>query len=227
MRRLFGYIALAVLSAAGLRAQRDPGVIARSSPLSVPLFNGTDLTGLTLVTSDGADIAAVCHVTPDGTLAVAGKPVGYLLASGTYANYRLHVEWRWPAAANPKSNGGVLLHIASGPIDRKTWPLCFQVQTKLNRAGDLLPMAGAAFANPLSTPPGAAIPQLNRLEASSEKPFGEWNTCDVVSRDGALECTINGVLQNKVSGCKPAAGQIGIQLEGFPYELRNLRISPP
>ena len=40
-----------------------------------------------------------------------------------------------------------------------------------------------------------------------------------------LECTINGVQQNRVTGCQPAAGQIGIQLEGAPYELRNIRIT--
>jgi hypothetical protein len=212
------------------RAQAQPGdatsLIAQGAELGTPLFDGKDLTGLTLVTPNAADIAQVCQVTTDGTLSVAGKTVGYLLLPGNYANYRLHVEWRWPADASPRSNSGVLVHIASGPIDRKTWPLSFQVQTKLNRGGDLLPMAGASFAEPLSTAPGAMTPQLNRQQPPSEKPLGEWNTCDVVSRDGTLECAINGVRQNKVSGCKPAAGQVGIQLEGFPYELRKLWISP-
>ena len=112
---------------------------AQAPAAAADLLNGKDLTGWTLVTSLPSDIAVVCHVAADGTVAVAGKPVGYLLAAGTYTNYRLHVEWRWPASAAKNSNGGVLVHISSGPIDRKTWPLCFQVQTKLLRAGDLLP----------------------------------------------------------------------------------------
>jgi hypothetical protein len=199
---------------------------AQSPSAPADLFNGKDLTGWSLVTSKGADIATVCHVTPDGVMTVAGKPIGYLLADGTYSNYKLHAEWRWPADAVKNSNSGFLIHIASGPIDRNTWPLCFQVQTKLNRGGDILPMAGATFAEPLSTPPGARTPQIDRQHPSSEKPLGEWNVCDVVCRDGTLECTINGVMQNRVTGCKPAAGQIGIQLEGFPYELRNIRIEP-
>jgi len=202
-------------------------VAARAqTPAPTNLFNGVDLTGWTLVTSEGADIATVCRVTADGVMAVAGKPVGYLLAAGTYKNYQLHAEWRWPADAVKNSNSGFLVHIASGPIDRNTWPLCFQIQTKLTRGGDILPMAGAKFAEPLSTPPGAATPQINRQHDSSEKPLGEWNTCDIVCRDGALECTVNGVVQNRVTGCQPASGQIGIQLEGFPYELRNIRIAP-
>jgi hypothetical protein len=199
---------------------------ARSPATAMDLFNGKDLAGWSLVTSQNADIASVCHVTADGVMTVAGKPIGYLLAAGTYSNYKLHVEWRWPADAVRNSNSGILIHIASGPIDRNTWPLCFQVQTKLNRGGDILPMAGATFAEPLSTPPGTKNPQINRQNPSSEKPLGEWNVCDVVCRDGALDCTLNGVVQNHVTGCKPAAGQIGIQLEGFPYELRNIRIEP-
>ena len=156
---------------------------------------------------------------------MAGKPIGYLLADGSYKNYQLHVEWRWPADAVKASNSGILVHIGSGPIDRNTWPLCFQVQTKVTRAGDIIPMAGAKFAEALSTPAGAPTPQLFRQnKESSEKSLGEWNSCDVTCRDGVLECTVNGVAENRVTGCQPAAGKIGIQLEGFPYELRNIRI---
>ncbi len=199
---------------------------ADASSAPTDLFNGRDLSGWSVVTPGGADVAAVCHVTADGVMAVSGKPIGYLLVAGTHTNYKFHAEWRWPADAAKKSNSGFLMHIASGPILNKTWPVCFQVQTKLTRAGDLLPMAGAKFAEPLSTPPGAVTPQLNRLNPSSEKPLGEWNTCDVVCKEGALECSVNGVVQNRVSGCQPSSGQIGVQLEGYPYELRSVRIEP-
>ena len=86
-------------------------------------------------------------------------------------------------------------------------------------------MAGAKFAEPLTTPPGAKTPQLDRQQLS-EKPLGEWNTCDVLCLNGALECSVNGVKQNRVTGCQPSSGRIGLQLEGYPYELRNIRITP-
>ncbi len=202
-------------------------VLVRADPPAkfTDLFNGKDLTGWEYITTPAADITTVCTVKPDGVIAVAGKPVGYLATSGSYDNYRLHAEWRWPAAAAKNSNSGILLHIASGPKDR-AWPLCFQMQLKLQRAGDLLPMAGAAFAEKLSTAPDAKTPQLDRKADSSEKPLGEWNSCDIVCRDGAIDVTVNGVLQNHVTKCQPAAGQIGFQLEGTPYELRNVRIEP-
>ncbi|HVW21923.1 MAG TPA: DUF1080 domain-containing protein [Opitutaceae bacterium] len=217
-RTLLPTLALIGLAAAPARAD--------VTPPDLSLFNGKNMTGWTLVTPQNAPIDSVCHATPDGAMAVAGKPIGYLLSDADYPNYRLHVEWRWPADAAKNSNSGILVDLKGGPVDRDTWPVSIQVQTKTGRAGDLLPMAGATFAEPLSTPPGAPIPQKSRLAAGNEKPLGEWNSCDVVCKDGTLEVTVNGVLQNKVSGCKPGSGRVGIQLEGFPYELRNLRLEP-
>jgi hypothetical protein len=207
---------LLFLFAASLASAETP-----MQPVTFP--NGTDLSGWAYVTTPAADIKSACTLKPDGVVAVIGKPVGYLATTASYQNYRLHAEWRWSADAAKNSNSGVLLHIASGPKDR-AWPICFQMQLKLQRAGDLLPMAGAAFAEKLSTPPAAKTPQLDRKADSSEKPLGEWNSCDIVCQDGAMEITVNGVLQNRVTKCQPAAGQIGFQLEGTPYELRNVRI---
>ncbi len=199
---------------------------ALSAAPATDLWNGRDLTGWEFISPTPAEIKAVCTIRPDGVLAVAGKPVGYLVTTGSYENYRLHVEFRWPADAVKNSNSGVLVHVASGPVDRNTWPLCFQVQTKHTRFGDLPPMAGAKFVEPLSTAPGAMTPQLERRQPDSEKPLGEWNSFDIVCRGDTLEVSVNGVLQNTVTRCEPHAGKIGIQCEGFPYELRNLRLTP-
>jgi hypothetical protein len=99
--------------------------IAGAAP-PVELFNGKDLSGWELVTDPAADIASACQVIDGGVLAVTGKPVGYLLAAGSYQNYRLHVEYRWPADAARNSNSGVLVHVASGPVDHKIWPVSLQ-----------------------------------------------------------------------------------------------------
>ena len=129
---------------------------------------------------------------------------------------------RW---SDRPGNGGMLVHIASVPKDGR-WPTCFQVQWKNKAVGDLLPMAGAAFAEPLSTPPGAKTPQLNRLGADSEKPVGEWNASDVTCRGNVIEVSVNGVAQNRVTGVSVAEGKVGFQLEGTAFELRNVRITP-
>jgi len=190
-----------------------------SAAPAIDLWNGRDLAGWSFVTNPAVDIATVCHATPDGALAAAGRPIGYLLTGpATYANFRLHVEWRWPGKPG---NGGVLVFISSGPKDRQ-WPLCFQVQLKVHRAGDVLPMAGATCAE--QSPPGAA--QVEKYGVDSEKPPGQWNACDIVCRDGTIECSVNGVTQNQVTHCAPAAGQVGFQFEGTPFELRRVRLTP-
>jgi len=184
------------------------------------LFTGRDFAGWEFVTTPGVDISTVCTILPDGVIAAAGQPVGYIATVASYANYRLHAEWRW---SGKPGNSGVLLHISSGPKDR-AWPLCFQIQTKNKSVGDLLPMAGATFAEPLA--PDPKIPQRPHIAPDSEKAAGEWNSCDVICRHNTIEVTINGVLQNQVTATTLSAGRIGFQFEGTPFEIRNVSVLP-
>ncbi|QOY96092.1 DUF1080 domain-containing protein [Massilia sp. UMI-21] len=183
-------------------------------------FDGME--GLELVATPALDPSTVWSRGADGVIKVAGKPSGYIATRAGYADYRLHVEWRWPG--NP-GNAGVLLHVASGPKDG-AWPVSVQVQTKHGFAGDVLPMAGASFAEPLTTAPGAYPPIKGHTGLDSERPAGEWNSADILARDGVIEVSINGVPQNRISAATPRAGRIGFQLEGTPYELRNVSITP-
>lgn len=185
-----------------------------------PLFNGHDFSGFELLTATPVALSEVFVQRPDGVIAVAGKPSGFLASRETYTNYRLHVEYRW---SGKPGNSGVLLHIASGPKDG-VWPVSQQVQTKNGFVGDLLPMAGARFSEPLTTAPGAYPPIKAHVATDSEKPAGEWNSIDVVCRDGTIDVSINGVPQNHVTRSEPASGHVGFQLEGTPYELRNVTI---
>jgi hypothetical protein len=191
-----------------------------SAAAAGPLFNGRDFDGFELVTATPVALDEVITQRPDGVIAVTGKPSGFLATRDKYATYRLHVEYRW---SGKPGNGGVLLHIASGPKDG-VWPLSQQVQTRHGFIGDLLPMAGARFAEPLTTAPGAYPPIKARVAQDSEKPAGEWNSIDIICRDGTIDVSVNGVPQNRVTRADPAAGRIGFQLEGAPYELRNVTV---
>ena len=186
------------------------------------LFDGRDLAGWEFVTVPALDIRAVCQVRPDGVIAVTGKPSGFLATAGSHQDFRLHAEWRWPGKPG---NGGVLVHISSGPKDRE-WPLSLQIQLKNGNAGDLLPMAGASFAEPLTSPTGAVTLIKARTAPDSEKPAGEWNSCDITCRGDTIEVVINGVRQNSITRVNPAAGRVGFQLEGVPFELRQVRLTP-
>ncbi len=185
------------------------------------LFNGRDFAGWEFVGSPATDIAAVCTARPNGVVIATGVPVGFISTMATYTNYTLHAEWRWPGKPG---NGGVLVHISSGPKDR-AWPLSFQVQTKNKSVGDLLPMAGATFAEPLTNAPGAATAIKAHIAPDNEKRPGEWNTCDVTCRGDTIEVVINGVPQNRVTGCSLTGGKVGFQFEGTPFELRAVTLT--
>jgi hypothetical protein len=196
--------------------------LATANVPAADLFNGRDFAGWELATTPAASFADVVAMRPDGVIAVTGKPAGYFATAASYRNYRLHVEWRWPGKPG---NAGVLLHISPGPMDR-VWPLSLQVQTKQGSAGDLLPMAGASFAEALTSAAGDAVRIKARMATDSEKPAGEWNSCDIVARDGTVQASINGVLQNVATKVEPSEGRIGFQLEGAAYELRRVTITP-
>ncbi len=182
------------------------------------LFTGRDFTGWEFVATPTTNITEVCKLLPGGVIAAAGQPVGFIATTANFENYRLHAEWRW---LEKPGNSGVLVHISSGPKDR-AWPVCIQIQTKYQCVGDILPMAGATFAEPLA--PGQKTPQRPHTAPDSEKPVNDWNTCEVICRGDAIEVIINGVLQNKVTQVTPHAGRIGFQFEGTPFELRRVSI---
>ena len=195
---------------------------AAVSVSAAELFNGKDFTGWELVATPTTAIGEVCQILPEGVIAAKGSPTGFLSTTASYENYRLHAEWRW---SGKPGNGGVLVHISSGPKDR-AWPLSLQIQTKNKNVGDVLPMAGATFAEPLTSAPSAAPLIKAHTSADSEKPVGEWNTCDILCQGDTLEVRINGVLQNKITHAGPNAGKVGFQFEGTPFELRHVTLTP-
>ena len=176
----------------GVAACALAALSACSTP-SASLFNGRDLNGWEFVTIPATPADQAYTVLPSGVMALSGQPTGYLATTASYTDYRLHFEWRWSGKAG---NGGALLHIASGPKDR-AWPLSMQIQTKYKNVGDLLPMAGATFAEPLTSAPGAA-PLINaQTAADSEKPGGDWSPCEIRCLGESSVVSVIGVLPKR------------------------------
>ncbi len=202
-------------------ATDDPAIPVTPRPLV--LWNGRDFSGWEFVTapSPPVPVADVFAIKPDGVLAVVAKKLtAYLQTTADYENFAFHAEWRW-TTTEKNNNSGFFMHIVGGPKDRH-WPVCLQVQNKPGHTGDLIPMAGATFAE-LPAPPAK---QMDRTGAEGENPVGEWNACDIICRGDTLECRINGRLESTATKISPHAGRIGFQLEGFLYELRNVTVTP-
>ena len=182
----------------------------------VVLWSGRDLAGWRLFLNDPA-------VAPDSVWRVAGdtlrletKASGYLKTEKYFANYHLHVEWRWTAGDIPaNSNSGVLVHVHGADA---VWPRCFECQLKNGNAGQVvglgLDIPDAPLVNNRKRAP--------RLADPSERPPGEWNTYEIYCRGDTIECSVNGVRQNHVGKLPVSAGAIALQLEGFPIEFRQV-----
>jgi len=188
----------------------------------VMLWNGQDLSGWKLYVSDkDVNVNDIWSVR-DGVVYSAGKPNGYMRTTGKYANYRLHIEWRWP---DEPTNSGVLLH-ASGTD--QVWPQCIECQLKAGSAGDFVLMGGAGITVDSKDMQNAEkrFVGIPKKQQSSEKPAGQWNTYEIRCDKGTISCYVNGVLQNEGTAATLTAGWICLQSEGGPIEFRNIYIVP-
>ncbi len=155
----------------------------------------------------------------DGVLHLVGKPNGYLRTEKIFSDYHLHVEWRWAADAVKNSNSGVFVDVSGPDV---IWPTGVECQLAVGNAGQLV---GTNIALP-GAPVSNNKPRAPRLEASSEKPFGEWNTYEIYCRGDTIEVFVNGIRQNHVEKVSATSGAIGLQMEGYPVDFRNLWLEP-
>jgi len=190
------------------------------------LFNGQDLDGWVRFSPNdkpNADkkwtVDKVWSVR-DSVIHCSGKPNGYIRTVDSYANYKLHLEWRWP---EKPSNSGVLLHRAG--ID-KVWPMCVEAQLMHENAGDFWLLSFSTIKADGKQIGPEQYANAKKKHPSNEKPLGEWNTYDIVCNDGTIMLYVNGLLQNQGTLANPSSGPICLQSEGSPIEFRNVYLEP-
>lgn len=177
-------------------------------------FTSEDALNWAYIIKDKNIVPSALFAMENGVLKISDVSTGYLRTKKVYGNFTLSVDWRWTKVA---ANSGVLVHIQ--PKDT-IWPVCFQVQQKVNAAGDIICMNGL-WAKECKDSVKFTVSKMN---PSNEKPVNEWNSMKVISKNGNLEIYVNEQLQNKISGMTAKKGYIGFQAEGKPVEFRNLII---
>jgi len=105
----------ALFTVLGILGVFHPGAKAETSGSPQDLLTDKTRADWEFISATPTALDAVCVPGTDGEFAIVGKSVGYLATKVPHENYQLHFEWRWPANAGKTSNGGVLLHINSGP----------------------------------------------------------------------------------------------------------------
>ena len=188
----------------------------------IALFNGKDLSGWTKVVKAEPDASPdTTWRVEEGVIKCTGKPFGYLRTQQSYADFKLKVEYRWADTNTVSPNSGIFV-FTTGP-DNHFLPKAIESQLKLGRAGDWVLLSTATM-NGLENKGNKSVKRMN--EESSEKPRGEWNLVEIVTKGNTLQVSINGVLQNKGTDVYTDAGQICLQSEGGAIDFRNVTLEP-
>jgi hypothetical protein len=185
----------------------------------VNLAPGQGLEGWTIVDvpSDGP-LAAVPQWSVDAK-------TGFLICSGKggidwlrcdkkkYADFILHVEWRFTKLPDPeaKYNSGVFVRNAPG------WTIWHQAQLGSDNGGYL-------FGN---SPVRGDLKRFNtkdQLKGNPLHPAGEWNTYEITCKGKNLSLSVNGKVTTVWDQCEVPDGYIGLEAENFEVEFRNIRI---
>lgn len=179
------------------------------------IFNGENLDGWKTVLKDDADAitGASTFSAKDSLMRVTGKPFGYIRTEKKYADYKLHLEWRWTGGEGV--DGGIFNRLQDGDV---VWPLGVQLQMTPKDMGALM---GGIKMDGIE---GPFYRKPRVVEESPEKPVGEWNEMDFLCKGREMKVWLNGVLVNEAS-CDATEGYIAIQSEGGPMEFRNIYLT--
>jgi hypothetical protein len=171
------------------------------------------------VVFQGKARAATPTWTEEGSLIhCTGKPRGYLYSKKSYHNFTLRVELRYPVVKDvdpAKANTGFFAYIT---LPHRVWPVCFEVQGKQI---EMCQIKGNGKPNPLDP---SKMHDDEAARQTARRPIGEWNSIEVISRDGKLSATLNGTKICHNDAAELREGPIGLQAEDYPYELRDLQI---
>jgi mono/diheme cytochrome c family protein len=191
------------------------------------LFNGKDLTGWGFVVGGNCTPRpeGCAQTTPgdtykveDGLIHDYGRPHGYMYPLKKFWNFTLRLEYRFDPYKGMEtdddlySNTGYLLFITKHDV----WPSTLEIQGKTDFEMAINPMDGKAT----STFDDAA-------RARARKPAGQWNSVEIVSKDGEVWNYLNGTLISHVTSHSwKEPGYIGFQAESGDVHFRNIRIKP-
>jgi len=214
-----------------------------------PVGLGKDpLKVFTVVQEDGAP-----------ALRFSGQIFGSFSTIKEYGNYHLRMEVKWgpkkwfPARWNGRSNSGLLYHgVGEFGKGLGVWKISHEFQVMENDFGDSYRMGetycditAAQDGRRYTYDPTAApvrfgpqsdgLPPICAKNPVNEKPFGQWNTIELICFEGTSIHIVNGVVNMvntnshlKVNGREVplTKGVIQLQSEGAEIFYRNIEIRP-
>ena len=201
---------------------------------TVRLFDGRDLAGwhADVPDKDTNPVLPASFEVHDGLLVSLGTPQGHLITDASFHDYRLVVEYRWPAEPG---NCGVLVHASKPRRLYGMFPQSIECQMQAGEAGDFW-----CIGEDITVPEmekrrgpkeswgvdGEKARRIRNLTDGSEKPPGQWNQMVIECRGREIAVWVNGDEVNRGTSCTADHGQIALQAEGARCEFRRIELTP-
>ena len=198
----------------------------------IELFNGTDLTGwyADIPEADKNPDITPSFIVRDGKLVSLGTPLGHLISTNEYQDYRLELDYRFSAEPG---NCGVLIHVSTPRMLYKMFPKSIEVQMEHKNAGDFWVIGeDITVENMDQRRPKLEGQQYGgtendarhilNLTDDSEKPLGDWNKMIIEAKGDEITVWLNGDLVNHGTKATVTKGKIALQAEGAEVEFKNI-----
>lgn len=218
---------------------------AADKPKVIKLLGGKNLDGFYTFIRNSADRKKApdlnkdpdkVYTFKDGVLRVSGQHMGYLATKKNYGNYRLVAEFKWGKKTwdgKGRARDAGLFFNASG--DDVLFMKSQECQLLEGGTGDLCLIRGADLAARGTSGvkrydrPGKGEwkNQLGfRGPDEVEKPLGDWNTIEIINRNGRIKLSINGRVMVDGKQADPKSGKILIQSNNAELFYRRLDLHP-
>lgn len=195
-------------------------------------------------------------------LRISGEAFGELRSDAVLSDYhlRLQFKWgqqKWPPRHKPETrrDSGLLYHVHAAPgAEGRTWARSIELQIQEGDVGDLYAV-GAQISvrakaltespSPVSVyDPAGAWKVFSQVpggegrcvkQPDNEKPFGEWNTVELICRGEDSLHIVNGKVvmrlhgPRRIDGPEPrpvTSGPIILQSEGAEIYYRDIEMRP-
>jgi hypothetical protein len=194
------------------------------------LFNGKDFKGwYTFIEGDGknADPSKIFEVEANGVLHISGEKFGYLCTDEEFDNFHLKLEFRfgvkkWAPRLDQVRDSGILYFIPKNEVD-KVWPSGIECQIQEGDVGDFWMIGGTTIViDKVRTLPGDYVRSAKKKDA--ERPHGEWNTVEVIVKNGNCTHVVNGVQVSEGFDASVRQGKLLVQSEGAEIFYRKIQI---
>jgi len=198
------------------------------------LFNFKDLSGwhIDVPAMDKDPKVSSPFLVRNGVVVSLANPQGHIITDASYENYRLEVQYRFPAKPG---NCGVLVFASTPRVLYDMFPKSIEVQLQHQDAGDFWCIGEDITVPDMEKRRGpksewGAVDGKKRrilnLTDGSEKPLGEWNTMIIECVGNAVKVWVNGDLVNYGTHATASKGQIALQAEGSEVEFRKVDLTP-